>query len=78
MSLSFSQTSGWSWSTTYAFAVRPKNQLGLGPISSTPLFLTTPKDPALCTLPTGMTSPELVDVTPTTVSIKWSELSDET
>jgi hypothetical protein len=71
-------TSGWAWSTTYAFSIRTKNSLGTGPITSSPLLITTVKDPALCTLPTGMTTPQLVDVTPLSVSIKWSELTDET
>jgi hypothetical protein len=74
--LTFSQTTGWLWNTSYDYAVRAKNQLGLGPISTTVLTLKTGIDPALCTLPTGMTIPELVDVTPLSITIKWSELAD--
>jgi hypothetical protein len=73
--LTFSQTTGWLWSTKYDYAVRAKNQLGLGPISSI-LTLKTGIDPALCILPTGMTIPKLVDVTPLSITIKWSELTD--
>jgi hypothetical protein len=63
------------WNTSYDYAVRAKNQLGLGPLS-TVLNLKTGIDPALCVLPTGMTIPELVDVTPLSISIKWNELTD--
>lgn len=46
---------------------------------STPsLLVKTPIDPALCTLPTGMTTPALVDVSPKSVTISWAELEDTT
>lgn len=76
LATSFSQTSGWTWSTTYAFAVRATNTLGLGVISTTVLTLTTAKDPALCVLPTGMNTPAVVDVNPTSITVKWDELTD--
>ncbi len=75
--LTLTQTTGWAWNTSYDYAVRAKNQLGLGPIS-TLMSLKTGIDPALCVLPKGMTVPEFVDVTPLSVSIKWSELVDMT
>lgn len=75
--LTLSQTSGWAWNTSYDYAVRARNQLGLGPISAV-LNIKTGIDPALCVLPKGMTVPELVDVTPLNITIKWSELADMT
>jgi hypothetical protein len=73
--LTFSQTSGWLWNTTYEYQVRAKNSLGLG-VSSTSLIIKTSIDPASCTLPTGMSMPSLVDVSPLSVTLNWTELTD--
>jgi hypothetical protein len=50
----------------------------LGPgVFSSILTIKTPVDPALCTAPTGMSEPIMVSVKPTTITISWSELTDE-
>jgi hypothetical protein len=76
--LIYNWTTGWAWNTSYDYAIRAKNQLGLGPISTTVLTLKTPINPALCKLPSGMTTPSLVGVTAFSIAIMWSELSDTT
>lgn len=56
--------------------MRATNTLGPGVISTTVLTLTTAKDPALCVLPSGMNTPTVGTVNPTSISIKWTELTD--
>lgn len=43
---------------------------------SSSLILKTPVDPALCTLPTGMSTPVLVSTAPKEIKISWDELTD--
>lgn len=53
--------------------IRAKNILGEG-VNSTSLIVLSPVNPVLCWIPTGMMMPSLVSLTPTSVSISWSEL----
>lgn len=68
-------TTGFNWSTTYDFKVRAVNQLGFG-VNSTILSIKTPVNPALCTLPTGMSTPTVGNVDPLNITISWTELTD--
>ena len=75
MQTTYSQTGGWLWNTKYEYRVRAMNTLGPGVMSSG-LVLKTPINPALLTLPSGMSTPILTMTTAFLIGLSWSELTD--